>query len=231
MLALVVNFHPELRRRARLHQRPMRSRHTTSRRYPDHFPLQTDHPTRTCGERSRTIVILPAPFLAGSERSESKDLSLPSRRLPTSRHYPDHSAPYLHDSVQHSDSLCNLCVLSVSALDCSFPGFPLNPQLSTFNRILLSPSAFSVSSVAKILSFLSSPPATFSYLLYFQLLAHSLRLSKTQPFCFQSIPHSLRKTPGVGHLSPSSRRTKMKPKTANAAVLSIRCAYRTPAGR
>ncbi len=77
------------------------------------------------------------------------------RRHPTSRHCPDPSSA-------QPDSPRNLCVLSVSALDCSPLGFPLNLQLSTFNRILFpfSPSASSVPSVVKTLSFLISPPAT-----------------------------------------------------------------------
>jgi hypothetical protein len=42
-----------------------------------------------------------------------------------------------------------------------------------------------------------------TYLLSFQILAHSLARRKNQPFCFQAIPHSLPKTPGGG--GPLSR--------------------------
>ena len=40
--------------------------------------------------------------------------------------------------------------------------------------------------------------ASSTYLLSFHILAHSLARRKTQPFCFQAIPRSLPKTPGVG---------------------------------
>jgi len=48
MLALVVNFHPELRRRARLHPRPMPRRHPTSRHCPDPFAPQPDPLRNLC---------------------------------------------------------------------------------------------------------------------------------------------------------------------------------------
>ncbi len=90
------------------------------------------------------------------------------RHHPTSHYSPDRSS-------LHPDSPRNLCVLSVSALDCSPLGFPLNLQskiptrsgLSTLNRLsfLFFPSVFSVPSVVKILSFLISPPATRHFLL------------------------------------------------------------------
>jgi hypothetical protein len=70
-------------------------------------------------------------------------------------------------------------------------------------------------------SFLISPPATrhlSSMPFVFNHFRTLLRLSKTQPFCFQSIPHSLRKTPGVGVHLTLSRRTTMTPKAANTAV-------------
>jgi hypothetical protein len=148
-------------------------RHPTSRHYPGHSAPQTDYPTRTCGERSRTIVIL-------SERSESKDLSLPSRR------HPGHSSAYSHASAPPSTSPRNLCVLCVSALDCSSLGF-----FSTFN---FQPSTVSSSHPLrslcplwqKFLPSLSrhSPLATFSYLLYFQLLPHSFALIKNATLLF-----------------------------------------------
>ncbi len=57
----------------------------------------------------------------------------PSERTPLRS--PGHSSPYSHASASQPASPRSVCALRVSALDCSSLGFPLNLQLSTFNRL------------------------------------------------------------------------------------------------
>src|SRR6266446_4856006 len=80
------------------------------------------------------------------------------------------------------------------------------------------------------LFFSNLEPPTPNFCL-FNPLRTLLHYSNSQPFSFQSLPHSLPKTTRGGGTPAPLYEEKMKPQTVTHVVLSARCTHRTDTGR